>query len=302
LIRLRIMSGEFGIGDKRRETMSDQTTSGSHISLNEFYDAYPRVEDEFQSALDVSLNPRRPEMLYDLVRDLQLPQGASVIDLGCGEGKHTLELASRFGFHVLGVDPVERHIELASKALEERATSHPELRGQVRFELGTAEMIPAENASADLVWCRDVLVHVAALDEAYASCRRVLRDGGHMLVYQMFGTERLEPNEAAWLWDTMGVAPESARSERTEAAIAQAGFRVEQWIELGSEWGEWAEEHANQGTRHLLYAARLLRAPERYVAQFGQAAYDIKLGDCLWHIYRMIGKLSPRIYLLSVAS
>jgi hypothetical protein len=123
-----------------------------------------------------------------------------------------------------------------------------------------------------------------------------------MLVYQMFGTERLEPNEAAWLWDTMGVAPESARSERTEAAIAQAGFRVEQWIELGSEWGEWAEEHANQGTRHLLYAARLLRAPERYVAQFGQAAYDIKLGDCLWHIYRMIGKLSPRIYLLSVAS
>ena len=182
------------------------------------------------------------------------------------------------------------------------ATSQPELRGQIRFELGTAETIPAENASADLVWCRDVLVHVAALDQAYASCRRVLRDGGHMLVYQMFGTERLEPSEATWLWDTMGVAPESARPERTEAAIAQAGFRVEQWIELGSEWGERAEERADQGTRHLLHAARLLRAPERYVAQFGQAAYDIKLGDCLWHIYRMIGKLSPRIYLLSVAA
>jgi hypothetical protein len=52
----------------------------------------------------------------------------------------------------------------------------------------------------------------------------------------------------------------------------------------------------------LLHAARLLRAPERYIAQFGQVAYDIKLGDCLWHIYRMIGKLSPRIYLLSAAS
>jgi SAM-dependent methyltransferase len=296
------MSVVFGKGDKRRETMSDQTTSGNHFSLNAFYDAYPRVEEEFQSALDVSLNPRGPEMLYDLVRDLRLPQGASVIDLGCGEGKHTLELASRFGFHVLGVDPVERHIELAYEALAELATHQPELREQVRFELGTAETIPAENASADLVWCRDVLVHVAALDRAYASCRRVLRDGGHMLVYQMFGTERLEPREAAWLWDTMGVAPESARPERTEAAIAQAGFRVEQWIELGSEWGERAEERADQGTRHLLHAARLLRAPERYIAQFGQAAYDVMLGDCLWHIYRMIGKLSPRIYLLSVAA
>jgi hypothetical protein len=34
--------------------------------------------------------------------------------------------------------------------------------------------------------------------------------GGYMLVYQMFGTERLELREAAWLWETMGVVPESA--------------------------------------------------------------------------------------------
>ena len=281
--------------------MTDQTRSQG-FSLDWYYDTYPRVEEEFQSALDVSLNPRGPEMLYDLVRDLRLPQGASVIDLGCGEGKHTLELAARFGCHILGVDPVERHIELANKALEERAAYQPELQGRIRFELGTAETIPAENASADLVWCRDVLVHVAALDQAYASCRRVLRDGGHMLVYQMFGTGRLEPSEAAWLWDTMGVAPESARPERAEAAIAQAGFRVEQCIELGPEWGEWSEERADHGTRQLLHAARLLRSPERYTVQFGQEAYDIKLGDCLWPIYRMIGKLGPRIYLLSVVA
>jgi hypothetical protein len=31
-------------------------------------------------------------------------------------------------------------------------------------------------------------------------------------------------------------------------------------------------------------------------------AYDIMLGDCLWHVNRMIGKLSPRVYLLSIAS
>jgi len=281
--------------------MTDQTTPDG-FSLDWYYGVYPRIEEEFQSTLDVSLNPRGPELLYDLVRDLRLPRGASVIDLGCGEGKHTLELASRFGFHVLGVDPVERHIELANEALEELAARQPELQELARFALGMAETIPAENASVDLVWCRDVLVHVAALDKAYASCRRVLRDGGHMLVYQMFGTERLELHEAAWLWATMGVAPESARPERTEAAIAQAGFRVEQCIELGPEWGEWAEERDGHGTRHLLHAARLLRLPERYVTQFGQVAYDVMLGDCLWHIYRMIGKLSPRIYLLSVAA
>ena len=31
----------------------------------------------------------------------------------------------------------------------------------------------------------------------------------------------------------------------------------------------------------------------------GQAACDMMLGDCLWHVYAMIGKLHRRVYLLS---
>jgi hypothetical protein len=102
--------------------------------------------------------------------------------------------------------------------------------------------------------------------------------------------------------DDWGVVPESARPERTEAAIAQAGLHIETCLELGSESGEWAEEQSGGGTRRLQHAARLLRAPERYQAQFGQRAYNSMLGDCLWHVYRMVGKLSPRIYLVSIAS
>jgi 2-polyprenyl-3-methyl-5-hydroxy-6-metoxy-1,4-benzoquinol methylase len=280
--------------------MSEPIPSLRRDWLEWSYDAYPRIEAEFQAALDASLHPRGPEALYDLVRDLQLPSGSSALDVGCGEGRHTLQLATRFGFAVHGIDPVARHIELANQALAEAATVQPDLPEHVRFELGSAEDIPAADGSCDLIWCRDVLVHVADLDQVYASCRRVLRDNGHMLMYQMFGTERLEPREASWLWTTMGVVPESARPERTEAAIAHAGLRVEQCVELGSEWGEWFEEHDGHGTRHMLHAARLLRDPERYRAQFGPMAYELMLGDCLWHVYRMIGKLSPRIYLLSV--
>lgn len=118
-------------------------------------------------------------------------------------------------------------------------------------------------------------------------------------MHQMFGTDRLEPGEAGWLFRTMGVVASSADPRRTEQAIAAAGLRVEQRWELGSEWGEHAEENGGSVGRKLLHAARLLRDPERYAARFGCAAYDIALGDCLWHVYRMIDKLSPRIYLLS---
>jgi len=67
---------------------------------------------------------------------------------------------------------------------------------------------------------------------------------------------------------------------------------------LGTEWGEYAEEH--YGPAPLPAARRPAAArPGRYIEQFGAANYDIALGDCRWHIYRMIGKLSGRIYLLS---
>ena len=267
--------------------------------LESFYDAYPRIEAEFQAALDMSLRPRGAEFLYDLVRDLGLPRGASVVDVGCGEGKHTLALAGRFGFVVRGIDPVPRHIELAKDALSAEAKRSPELSKLVRFEAGAAEAMALADASVDLVWCRDVLAHVAALDKAYSEFRRVLRDNGRILVYQWFATDRLEPREAEWLWKTMRVVPASAYPQRTEAAIAAAGLRIERSIALGSEWGERTEEDTGDAGRRLLRAARLLRAPERYVARFGQAAYDIMLGDCLWHIYRMIGKLSPRVYVLA---
>jgi SAM-dependent methyltransferase len=267
--------------------------------LEQSYDAYPRIEEAFQDALDTSLRPRGPEMLYDLVSDLRLPTGSIAVDVGCGEGRHTVKLAERFGFTVTGFDPVRRHIELANEALVAAGERRPELTGRVHFELGTAEALPVEKGSVDLVWCRDVLVHVAALDLAYAEFRRILRKGGRVLVYQMFGTDRLEPREAEWLWKTMGVVPTSAESDRTDVAIAAAGLRVDECIDVGTEWGEWAEEQAGKGSRQLLHASRLLRAPDRYVAEFGQAAYDIMVGDCLWHVYGMIGKLSRRVYVLS---
>jgi cyclopropane fatty-acyl-phospholipid synthase-like methyltransferase len=95
-------------------------------SLIEDYDHYPRIEAEFQAYLDQSLNPRGPELLYEIVGGLGLPRGAEVLDLGCGEGRFSIELAKRFGYKVTGVDPVPRHIELCMARRDEAAS--PQLR------------------------------------------------------------------------------------------------------------------------------------------------------------------------------
>lgn len=260
-------------------------------SLDLAYDTYPRVEEEFSAALEESLRPAGPGQLADLVAGLALPAGAVAIDVGCGEGRHALELARRLGLAVAGIDPVRRHVGLA------RAAAGP---GGPVFAVGRAEQLPVADATADLIWCRDVLVHVSDLRAVFTEFRRVLRPGGRILTYQMFGTDRLEAREAAWLWAVMGVSPGSADAARTEAAISAAGLRIDQCIAVGTQWGEWAQERGGAPGRKLLHAARLLRGRERYVARYGQAAYDLMLGDCLWHVYAMIGKLSRRVYLLSL--
>jgi hypothetical protein len=114
----------------------------------------------------------------------------------------------------------------------------------------------------------------------------------------MFSGPRLTAEEARDLWESQIGFAASADVSSVEAAIKDAGFATEQLIEFGGEWGEFAEENAGLGTRRLLHAARLLRDPARYIERFGRANYDIMLGDCLWHVYRMIGKLAGRAYVL----
>lgn len=241
------------------------------------------------------MSPRSPDLLYDLIAELGFEAGATVIDLGCGEGGIALELARRFAFAVHGVDPIPRHLELANQAL---SSADDQVRDRVRLHNGSAEGIPLDDQSVALILCREMLYHVPRLTEAFTECRRVLKLRGRVVIYQLFATDGLEPAEADWLWATSGVIPRNADRSYMEASIAAAGLSIEQQIETGSETMEWAEETRGRASQELLAAARLQRDPNRYIDQFGQAAYDIKLADSLWQIYRLIGKLSQWIYVL----
>ena len=259
------------------------------VTLDDSYDEFPRVEERFRSRLDESLNPRGPDSLWTDFERLVPRRGDTAVDVGCGEGDDCIELARRYGLRVRGVDPVERHLELSRRAADSAG-----LGSLVSFAWGTAEHLPLPDRSVDVVWAKECLMY-ADLDASFSEFRRVLAADGTVFVFQVFTGPRMTDAEAVSFWRDAADA-NSVRPADLERAAATAGFAIVASIEYGSEWGEYAQEQTGAGGRRLVHAARLLREPQRYIDEFGPTNYRIMLGDCLWHVYRMIGNLHGAAY------
>jgi SAM-dependent methyltransferase len=111
--------------------------------------------------------------------DWLLPVGArQVLDLGAGTGKLTTRLVER-GLDVVAVDPIPDMLEVLR-------TSLPETRAL----LGTAEEIPLEDNSVDVVLVAQAW-HWMDADRAIPEVARVLRPGGRLGLVWNTRDERL---------------------------------------------------------------------------------------------------------------
>jgi ubiquinone/menaquinone biosynthesis C-methylase UbiE len=101
--------------------------------------------------------------------------GERVLDLGCGAGRFVAALREA------GAEPVG--VELAEAALERARVNAP---GADLRRVADDGSLPLEHASVDLVWCSEVLEHVADTAYLLLEVRRVLRPGGRLLVTAPF--------------------------------------------------------------------------------------------------------------------
>jgi 2-polyprenyl-6-hydroxyphenyl methylase/3-demethylubiquinone-9 3-methyltransferase len=119
-----------------------------------------------------ALNPARfGYMRRVLTEELHLPTaGLRALDIGCGGGLLAEEFA-RLGCVVVGVDPSEGSLAAAR--------SHAAGQGlAIEYQCATGEALPFADDSFDIVYCCDVLEHVADLRLVIAETARVLKPGG----------------------------------------------------------------------------------------------------------------------------
>lgn len=103
-------------------------------------------------------------------------KGKSLLEIGCGIGIDTRQLA-RLGLdRVVAVDLTEAAVEIARKRFAEEGVEN------TRFMVGNAENLELEEDSFDYVYSFGVIHHTPRIASAIAEIRRVLKPGGKAFI------------------------------------------------------------------------------------------------------------------------
>jgi ubiquinone/menaquinone biosynthesis C-methylase UbiE len=110
----------------------------------------------------------------------EVKAGDKVLDVGCGPGRLVLAACERVGLsgEAHGIDPSAQMIALATRKASKAGLS-------ARFVQAAAEDLPFDNGHFDAVTSSLVIHHIPGEDlkrKAFGEMRRVLKDGGRLLV------------------------------------------------------------------------------------------------------------------------
>ena len=117
-------------------------------------------------------------LTFDFNR-ININPGGTMLDLGCGEGRHIFGLMEKFpDLKCIGLDP---HIESLEKAFEGLKFLESISNSKTNFLSGSAYSLPFSDDSFDLVVCSEVLEHLHDYKDAIKEINRVLKPGGQFL-------------------------------------------------------------------------------------------------------------------------
>ena len=146
--------------------------------------------------------------VIEVAAALNLTPGQLLVDLGCGRGGYSLEIARQTGARLLGLD-------FSPVAITTAATlaASADIAGPAAFCVGDITAIGVGTGAADAVVCIETIMFGDAHLDALRECRRILAPGGRLVVTAWEATNLADERLPQW-----------ARRIDLRRDLAEAGF------------------------------------------------------------------------------
>ncbi|MFQ5566046.1 MAG: methyltransferase domain-containing protein [Paracoccaceae bacterium] len=169
---------------------------------------------------DGYMSPGGPEEVARILDGIDLA-GRTVLDIGCGSGGVTIDLVRRHNARrVIGID-VEADVCAASKKRVEAAG----LAGRIEIVQVEPGPFPAADASLDVVFSKDAIIHIADKEWLAREAFRVLRPDGWFVASDWLISHDGAPSpEMAHYIEQEDLGFAMASPERYRRALEAAGF------------------------------------------------------------------------------
>ena len=220
-------------------------------------DAAPEYDDDairFLEALwgDGYLSPGGPDEVDRVLEGLSL-KGKSVLDIGCGSGGITLHLVEKHGAgHATGFDVELPVVEAARRRADKRGLS-----GRATFVHAPPGPLPFADASFDMVFSKDALLHVPDKDALFAEIFRVLKPGGVFAASNWMISHDGEPSPDMKAYIAAeGLSFAMASPARYAQAMRRAGFEDVVTRDRNPWYREVARQRARRAQRPALRQGR----------------------------------------------
>ncbi|KAG9313574.1 S-adenosyl-L-methionine-dependent methyltransferase [Chiua virens] len=193
--------------------------------VNGYYDGVTQGEGFYQALARYE---------HYLAAQMNLRPGMRVLDVGCGVGGPTREIAVFADVNVVGVNNNEFQVHRAR-----RYTKRAGLEKQVSFVKGDFMKLAEQfgENSFDAVYAIEATCHAPSWEGVYGEIKKVLKPGGVFGVYEWCMTDAWDPSipshkELAHQVEIGSGIPEVRSIKQAREAFANVGFRVEQAEDL----------------------------------------------------------------------
>lgn len=215
-----------------------------------------------------------------------LSRNQRILDIGCGAGAQTLDLARATEARIVAVDNHPAFVatlstNVAALGLGERITA----------QVGDMHDLPFPDASFDVLWSEGA-IFVIGFSRGLTEWRRLLKPGGHLVVSEFCWFQDDPPAELVELH--FDGAPAAGNVEARREAIAKSEYRLvgefvlpevvwweSYYAPLGEELVRFRDRHA-QDPEALEVAARCqqeIDLAHKYPGVYGYVYFVLQQGD-----------------------